>query len=123
MSAAPQPSCPIGVGSAACLRKAGCGIIREPRGEVSAAAVGDDMSDTDRHPSEEKASHPTRREFVTTSAALGLAAASGVALGAERAVIEKDVEVRTADGICDAAFIHPAAGAHPGVLIDRKSVV
>ncbi|HJS91771.1 MAG TPA: dienelactone hydrolase family protein [Steroidobacteraceae bacterium] len=75
------------------------------------------MSNADRKPSEEKTSHPTRREFVTTSAALGLAAASGVALGAERDVIEKNVEVRTADGLCDAAFIHPTAGAHPGVLI------
>jgi carboxymethylenebutenolidase len=75
------------------------------------------MSDTDRDPSEAKPSHPTRREFVTASAALGLAAASGVSLAAERDVIEKDVEVRTADGLCDAAFFHPAAGTHPGVLI------
>lgn len=75
------------------------------------------MSNADRNASEGKTSHPTRREFVTTSAALGLAAASGVALGAERDVVEKDVEVRTADGLCDAAFIHPTAGAHPGVLI------
>lgn len=75
------------------------------------------MSDTDRDPSEAKPSHSTRREFVTTSAALGLAAAAGVSLAAERDVIERDVEVRTADGRCDAAFFHPAAGTHPGVLI------
>jgi carboxymethylenebutenolidase len=75
------------------------------------------MSDTDHDPSEAKPSHPTRREFVTSSAALGLAAAAGVSLGAERNVIEKEVEVRTADGRCDAAFLHPAAGTHPGVLI------
>jgi carboxymethylenebutenolidase len=31
-------------------------------------------------------------------------------------VIETDVEIRTPDGICDAAFIHPASGSHPGVL-------
>lgn len=58
-----------------------------------------------------------RRDFVTTSAALGLAAATGVALAAERDVVEKDVEVKTADGMCDAAFLHPAAGTHGGVLI------
>jgi carboxymethylenebutenolidase len=58
-----------------------------------------------------------RRDFVATSAALGLAAATGVALAAERDVIEKDVAVKTADGMCDAAFLHPAAGTHPGVLI------
>jgi carboxymethylenebutenolidase len=75
------------------------------------------MSDTDRDPSEAKPSQPTRREFVATSAAIGIAAATGVTLGAEREVVEKDVEVRTADGVCDAAFFHPAAGTHPGVLI------
>ena len=58
-----------------------------------------------------------RRDFVATSAALGLAAATGVSLGAERDVVEKDVEVKTADGMCDAALLHPAAGTHPGVLI------
>ena len=75
------------------------------------------MSGTDRDPSETISSGPTRREFVTGSAAIGLAAAAGVALGAERDVIEKNVEVKTADGSCDAVFLHPAAGTHPGVLI------
>ena len=32
-------------------------------------------------------------------------------------VTETDVEIKTPDGICDAAFLHPAAGAHPGVLV------
>jgi carboxymethylenebutenolidase len=32
-------------------------------------------------------------------------------------LIETNVEVKTPDGTCDAAFIHPAKGAHPGVLI------
>jgi carboxymethylenebutenolidase len=75
------------------------------------------MSGADRDPSEMSSSGPTRREFVASSATIGLAAATGVALGAERDVIEKNVEVRTADGVCDAAFLHPAAGTHPGVLI------
>ena len=75
------------------------------------------MSGTDRDPSETNSSGPTRREFVASSAAVGLAAATGVALGAERDVVEKNVEVRTADGVCDAAFLHPASGTHPGVLI------
>jgi carboxymethylenebutenolidase len=30
---------------------------------------------------------------------------------------EVDVEIKTPDGICDAAFIHPANGSFPGVLI------
>ena len=33
------------------------------------------------------------------------------------AVVESDVELKTPDGLCDAAFIHPKTGAHPGVLI------
>jgi carboxymethylenebutenolidase len=32
-------------------------------------------------------------------------------------VIEKTVEVVTPDGVCDAAFFHPAGGSHAGVLI------
>jgi carboxymethylenebutenolidase len=78
---------------------------------------GNKMSGTDLDPPEAKSSGPTRREFVATSATLGIAAAAGMSLGAERDVVEKNVEVRTADGICDAAFFHPAAGTHPGVLI------
>ena len=33
-----------------------------------------------------------------------------------REPIESDVEVRTADGVCNAAFFHPADGAYPGVI-------
>jgi carboxymethylenebutenolidase len=76
------------------------------------------MSASDHDRSDVKSSSgSTRREFVATSAAVGLAAAAGVSLGAERDVVEKDIEVKTADGLCDAVFFHPAAGAHPGVLI------
>jgi carboxymethylenebutenolidase len=32
-------------------------------------------------------------------------------------VTEKDVEIKTPDGTCDAAFIHPTTGSHPGVII------
>jgi carboxymethylenebutenolidase len=31
--------------------------------------------------------------------------------------VEKDVEIPTADGTCDAAFFHPDRGSHPGILI------
>jgi carboxymethylenebutenolidase len=59
---------------------------------------------------------PSRREFVALVAA-GLAVAAGSASAADTPVQEKNVEVKTPDGVCDAAFIHPAAGAHAGVLI------
>lgn len=57
-----------------------------------------------------------RREFVAASVAvagLGLAGSASAAM----AVVEENVEVKTPDGTCDAAFIHPATGSHPGVLI------
>src|ERR1700753_2935522 len=56
-----------------------------------------------------------RRQFVTLSVAAGLAAATGSAATLD--VVETDVEVKTPDGTCDAAFIHPASGSHPGVLL------
>jgi len=60
---------------------------------------------------------PSRREFVTTVVAGLAVAASGAASAAEMPVVEKNVEVKTPDGVCDAAFIHPATGSHPAVLI------
>jgi len=58
----------------------------------------------------------TRRDFVKTTAAAGLAVAAGASLGAQQ-VVETNVEIRTPDGTCDAAFIHPATGSHPAVVI------
>jgi len=59
----------------------------------------------------------SRREFVAMSIAAGLVAAAGSGSAAELPVVETNVEVKTSDGVCDAAFIHPASGSHPGVLI------
>lgn len=60
---------------------------------------------------------PSRRDFVTLTAAAGLAASTGVGAADERRIVEQDVAIQTADGSCDAAFFHPASGTHPGVLI------
>ena len=57
----------------------------------------------------------TRRDFVTTVAA-GIAAA-GAELRAQQQVTESTVEIKTPDGTCDAAFVHPASGSHPAVII------
>ncbi|PYQ95981.1 MAG: dienelactone hydrolase [Acidobacteria bacterium] len=65
----------------------------------------------------ETANDLSRRDFVAMSLAAGLAAAAGSASAADLPVVETHVEVKTSDGVCDAAFIHPASGAHPGVLI------
>ena len=48
--------------------------------------------------------------------AAGLAAATGSTFAAQP-VVEADVTIKTPDGTCDAAFIHPQTGSHPGVLI------
>src|ERR1700675_4013717 len=61
----------------------------------------------------------SRREFGAVSLAAGLAvvAGAGAAEAAERPLTETEVTVKTADGNCDAAFIHPTTGTFPGVLI------
>jgi carboxymethylenebutenolidase len=74
----------------------------------------EDPQDNDTSPSD-----LSRRDFVAMSLA-GLAAASGAtgaASAAELPVVETKVEIKTPDGTCDAMFIHPASGSHPGVLI------
>ncbi len=59
-----------------------------------------------------------RRDFVALPMAAGLAAASGaMAEGASMSVVESDVEIKTPDGVCDATFVHPKEGMHPGVLL------
>ena len=58
----------------------------------------------------------SRRAFVALSVAGGLAAAARSA-DAALPIVETDLAIQTPDGSCDAAFIHPASGAHPGVLI------
>jgi carboxymethylenebutenolidase len=57
-----------------------------------------------------------RRDFVALSVGAGLAATAGSAAAAAD-VVETDIEIKTPDGTCDAAFIHPKSGSHPGVLI------
>ena len=58
-----------------------------------------------------------RRDFVAFSVAGGLAATAGSGEAAGLDVVETNVEIKTPDGTCDAAFIHPKTGAHPGVLV------
>ena len=58
-----------------------------------------------------------RREFVALSVAASLVATAVSVEAAGLEVVETDVEIKTPDGTCDAAFIHPKSGSHPGVLI------
>ena len=57
----------------------------------------------------------TRRDFVTITVGAGIAASTG--LTAQQQVVETNVDIKTADGTCDAAWIHPASGAHPAVVV------
>ena len=54
----------------------------------------------------------SRRDFVSMSVAAGVLAASGVA-SAQRAVTERNVEIKTPDGTCDAVFVYPTTGTYP----------
>jgi carboxymethylenebutenolidase len=80
----------------------------------------DDKNDNEGKDSERNDAAPSdlsRRDFVALSVAAGIAAATGTAKAAELPVVETNVEVKTPDGTCDAVFIHPTTGSHPGVLI------
>jgi carboxymethylenebutenolidase len=75
------------------------------------------MTDKDHEREHAPLSDLSRRDLVVLSVAAGFAAATGSATAAKLPVVETDVEVKTPDGTCDAAFIHPTTGSHPGVLI------
>ena len=77
--------------------------------------MADDKREHERD--DDSPSDLSRRDFVALSLAAGLAAAAGPASAAELPVVETSVEVKTPDGTCDAVFIHPTTGSHPGVLI------
>jgi carboxymethylenebutenolidase len=77
------------------------------------------MSDENRvsEQRDEVSSDLSRRNFIAMSVAAGVAAAATSATAAAMPVVESDVIVQTPDGMCDAAFIHPSTGSHPGVII------
>jgi hypothetical protein len=57
-----------------------------------------------------------RRDFVGLSVAAGIAVTTAGTASAALEVVEKDVDLKTPDGTCDAAFIHPKSGSHAGVI-------
>jgi len=83
------------------------------------------MTDDEKNQASNEA-HPrdiTRRDFASILVGAGIAAsvASNAAAEVGMELVETDVEIKTPDGTCDAAFIHPKAtpkaGSYPGVLI------
>ena len=77
--------------------------------------MADETHDQDK--TFEAPSELSRRDFVAMSVAAGLAVAAGGSSEAAGEVVETDVQVKTPDGTCDAAFIHPTSGAHPAVIV------
>jgi carboxymethylenebutenolidase len=73
----------------------------------------------DRRPPNETADvSMSRREFTVLSLAAGAAAVTGVNAGAAAMPAEREVEVRTPDGTCDAVLVQPEGkGPWPGVLL------
>ena len=59
----------------------------------------------------------TRRDFVSMTVGAGIVAATAAEVSAQQRVVETNVEIKTAHGTRDAAFIHPATGSHPAVGI------
>jgi carboxymethylenebutenolidase len=74
----------------------------------------DEKHDSER---QEEVRDLSRRGFIATAVAAGVVAATGVPAEAAMEVVETDVMIKMPDGMADAAFFHPKAGSHPGVLI------
>ncbi|MEJ5977818.1 dienelactone hydrolase family protein [Novosphingobium sp. PS1R-30] len=59
----------------------------------------------------------TRRDFAAMGAAGAAMLTWSGAAAAAAGLTERTVQVPTPDGTCDAFFVHPAKGAHPGVIL------
>src|SRR5271163_1158400 len=81
----------------------------------------DDLKDrptNDAHPETTKR-EITRRDFAALAVGAGLVTTTrlGLAEVPGSDLIETNVEIKTPDGTCDAAFIHAKSGSYPGVLV------
>lgn len=64
----------------------------------------------------ERRTEMSRRQFGVMTVGSGvMLMLPKLAIGTE--VNESEVEIKTADGTCDAYFVHPSSGKHPGVLV------
>jgi carboxymethylenebutenolidase len=78
--------------------------------------MSESMKDKQDQKQAEASSDVSRRDFIAMAAAAGIVAATDSA-SAAMPVTETDVTIKTPDGSCDAAFIHPTAGSHPAVIV------
>jgi carboxymethylenebutenolidase len=75
------------------------------------------MSTHDQVKDQQSSADVSRRDFVAIGLAAGIGAAASTASAADLPVTEKDVNITTPDGTCDAAFVYPSSGSHPAVVI------
>ena len=61
--------------------------------------------------------HIARRDFVALSVGAIVAASMRPATRWFPDLVETNVNITTPDGVCDAVFVHPKGGSHPGVLV------
>ncbi|PEQ14551.1 dienelactone hydrolase [Novosphingobium sp. PC22D] len=61
----------------------------------------------------------SRRDFAALGAGAAIAGCAGTATSAAQGgeLTEQTVQITTEDGIADAFFVHPAEGAHPGIVM------
>src|SRR3984957_13373501 len=78
--------------------------------------MSEPMQDKQDQKQEDTSHGLSRRDFISIAAAAGIVAATDSA-SAAMSVTETDVTIKTSDGNCDSAFIHPAAGSHPAVIV------
>src|SRR5262249_8091579 len=91
-------------------------VAARANGPAAGISTGGTMNDDEVKKDQEAAAELSRRDFVAMSIAAGLAAAAPASAD-DLPVTERAVEIKTLDGTCHAAFIHPATGSHPGVII------
>lgn len=76
------------------------------------------MCDNDVFDAMDYAQHAalSRRQFTALTMGAGLVSLMP-AVGSAADLHGRDIDIKTADGMCDAYFVHPRSGTHPGVLV------
>lgn len=74
------------------------------------------MDDQVRPSAADDVAEVSRRGFTALSVAAGVALA-GTSASAQASVVETDVDIKTPDGVCDAALFHPAGHKTPAVVM------
>lgn len=77
----------------------------------------DDYTDKDFARADRRMQGLDRRQFAVLGAGAALAGCTASVAADRGAVTERMVSITTVDGVCDAFFVHPGKGAHPGIVM------